>query len=144
MQWNLNIQRELAPNLTAMIALVRSRGVHMIFRADDINMSLPINGATPPYLWPVPLAGQPPTTISPSIGRMDTLQWTNDSYFHGLEVQIEKRMSHGFQVQAGYTWSRAIDGGDGSIASDSFQNSIPFVLLPSQISKGSRRLQYHA
>jgi len=126
MQWNLNIQRELAPNLTAMIAYVGSRGVHMIFRADDINTTLPINGATPPYLWPIPGTG---TTISPAIGRMDTLQWTNDSYFHGLEVQIEKRMSHGLQVQGSYTWSRAIDGGDGSIASDSFVNSIPTLLF---------------
>jgi hypothetical protein len=70
--------------------------------------------------------------ISPSIGRMDTLQWNNDSYFDGLEAQIEKRLSHGFQVQGSYTWSRAIDGGDGSIASDSFMTSIPslFFFLP--------------
>jgi hypothetical protein len=129
MQWNLNIQRELAPNLTASLAYVGSRGVHMIFRADDINTTLPINGSTPPYLWPIPGTG---TQISPSIGRMDTLQWNNDSYFDGLEVQIEKRMSHGLEVQGSYTWSRAIDGGDGSIASDSFVNSIPslFYFLP--------------
>jgi hypothetical protein len=131
MQWNLNIQRELAPNLTASIAYVGSRGVHMIFRADDINSTQPVNGSTPPYLWPIP--SQPPNpTISPDIGRMDTLQWNNDSYFGGMEVQVEKRMSHGFQMQGSYTWSRAIDGGDGSIASDSFQNSIPtlFYFLP--------------
>jgi hypothetical protein len=133
MQWNLNIQRELAPNLTASIAYVGSRGVHMIFRADDINSTQPINGTTPPYLWPMP--PPPPATnptISPLIGRMDTLQWNNDSYFHGMEAQVEKRMSHGFQVQGSYTWSRAIDGGDGSIASDSFISSIPslFYFLP--------------
>ena len=125
MQWNLNIQRELAPNLSAMVAYVGSRGVHMIFRADDINTTLPINGSTPPYLWPAPGTG---TQISPDIGRMDTLQWTNDSYFDGLEVQIERRMTRGFEVQGSYTWSRAIDGGDGSIASDSFVNSIPALL----------------
>ncbi len=133
MQWNMNIQRELASNLTASAAYVGSRGVHMIFRADDINTTQPINGSTPPYLWPMPPAnGTPNPTISPSIGRMDTLQWNNDSYFDGLEMQIEKRMSRGFQVQGSYTWSRAIDGGDGSIASDSFVNSIPslFYFLP--------------
>jgi len=125
MQWNLNIQQELAPNLSAMVAYVGSRGVHMIFRADDINTTLPINGSTPPYLWPAPGTG---TQISPAIGRMDTLQWTNDSYFDGLEVQIERRMKRGLEVQGSYTWSRAIDGGDGSIASDSFVNSIPALL----------------
>jgi Carboxypeptidase regulatory-like domain/TonB-dependent Receptor Plug Domain len=129
MQWNLNVQRELAPNLSAMVAYVGSRGVHMIFRADDINTTLPIHGSTTPYLWPAPGTG---TQISPDIGRMDTLQWNNDSYFDGLEAQVEKRMSHGFQIQGSYTWSRAIDGGDGSIASDSFVNSIPalFYFLP--------------
>ncbi len=125
MEWNLNIQRELAPNLTASVAYVGSRGVHMIFRADDINTTLPINGSKPPYLWPAPGTG---TQLSPNIGRMDTLQWNNDTYFHGLEAQMEKRMSHGLQVQGSYTWSRAIDGGDGSIASDSFVNSIPSLL----------------
>ncbi len=127
MQWNVSIQRELAPNLTAMVAYVGSRGVHMIFRADDINTVMPINGSTPPYIWP--LASSPTAQqISPQIGRMDTLQWNNDSYFHGLEAQLKKTMSHGLQVEGSYTWSRAIDGGDGSIASDSFQSSIPSLL----------------
>jgi carboxypeptidase family protein/TonB-dependent receptor-like protein len=129
MQWNLNVQHELVPNLTAMAAYVGSRGVHMIFRADDINTTLPINGSKPPYLWPAPGTATP---ISPSIGRMDTLQWNNDTYFDGLELQVQKRMSHGLEVGGSYTWSRAIDGGDGSIASDSFLNSIPalFYFLP--------------
>jgi hypothetical protein len=130
MQWNVNIQHELAPNLTAMVAYVGSRGVHQIFRADDINSTPPINGSTPPYLWPVQ---NPPTqvspTISPAIGRMDTLQWNNDSYFDGLELQVQKHMSRGLEVGGSYTWSRAIDGGDGSIASDSFLSSIPGLLF---------------
>jgi hypothetical protein len=130
MQWNLNIQRELVPNLTASVAYVGSRGVHMIFRADDINTTLPTQIAPRTFVWPNPVGSG--TQISPAIGRMDTLQWNNDSYFDGLEVQVEKRMSRGLQVQGSYTWSRAIDGGDGSIASDSFVNSIPslFFFLP--------------
>jgi len=129
MQWNVNIQHEILPNLTAMAAYVGSRGVHQIFRADDINSTQPLNGATPPYLWPVLGTANP---ISPNIGRMDALAWNNDSYFDGLETQIQKHMSHGLEVGGSYTWSRAIDGGDGSIASDSFLNSIPalFYFLP--------------
>jgi len=130
MQWNLNLQRELAPNLTASAAYVGSRGVHMIFRADDINTVLPLQSSKAPFIWPVPVGSG--SQISPAIGRMDTLQWNNDTYFDGLEVQVEKRMSRGLEVQGSYTWSRAIDGGDGSIASDSFVNSIPslFFFLP--------------
>lgn len=132
MQWNVNVQHELAPDLTAMLAYVGSRGVHQIFRADDINSTMPVNGSNPPYLWPVaPQNGSNPV-ISPDIGRMDTLQWNNDSYFDGMEAQVQKHMSHGVEVGGSYTWSRAIDGGDGSIASDAFLNSIPalFYFLP--------------
>jgi len=128
MQWNVSLQRELVPNLTAMAAYVGSRGVHQIFRADDINSTQPINGSNPPYLWPVaPASGSNPP-ISPNIGRMDVLAWNNDSYFDGLETQIQKHMNHGLEIGGSYTWSRAIDGGDGSIASDAFLNSIPALL----------------
>ena len=132
MQWNVSVQHALTQNLTGMLAYVGSRGVHQIFRADDINSSLPMNGSNPPYLWPALPANTPPTLISPQIGRMDTLQWNNDSYFDGMELQVQQHMSHGLELGGSYTWSRAIDGGDGSIASDSFLNSIPalFFFLP--------------
>jgi hypothetical protein len=132
MQWNLAIQRELLPNLTAMIAYVGSRGVHMEFRADDINSTLPVLTSAG-YLFPGETNGVANgTPISPLLGQLDTLQWGNDSFFHGLEVQINKKMSHGFEIGGSYTWSRAIDGSDGAIASDSFLNSIPslFDFLP--------------
>ena len=63
---------------------------------------------------------------------MDTLQWIDSSVYNALEVQLEKRMSHSFQLGGSFTWSRSIDGGDGALASDSFLNSIPalFYFLP--------------
>lgn len=140
MQWNLSVQREILPNLTVMLAYVGSRGVHMEQRADDINTTQPTLTSAG-YLFPGPAptgvtcgAAVTPTTnpiycpLSPNIGQMDTLQWSNDSFFHGMEAQVNKKMSHGFEVGASYTWSRAIDGGDGAIASDSFLNSIPSLL----------------
>ena len=109
MQWNLAIQRELATNLTATIAYVGSRGVHMEFRADDINTSQPTLTSAG-YLFPGSTNGvSNGTVISPLIGQMDTLQWGNDSFFNGMEVQINKKISRGFEVGSSYTWSRAID-----------------------------------
>ncbi|MEE2822089.1 MAG: TonB-dependent receptor, partial [Acidobacteriota bacterium] len=32
-----------------------------------------------------------------------------DSYYHGLQLQLNKRFSKGFQVQASYAWSHSID-----------------------------------
>ena len=129
MQWNLNIQHELLPNLTAMVAYVGSRGVHQAFRADDINTTQPI--VTPAgFLFPGHDAkgNALGTQINPNVGQMDTLQWGNHTFFDGLEAQVTKRMSHGFEIQGSFTWSKAIDSGAGTIASDPFVNSIPSLL----------------
>jgi hypothetical protein len=137
MQWNLNVQRELIPDLTAMVAYVGSRGVHEVFRSGDINTTQPTLTSAG-YLWPTPGGGTCPANpaycqLSPTVGAIDDTSWnTNDTFFDGLEAQIVKRMSRGFEVQASYTWSRAIDAGGGSVNSDSFLNAIPalFYFLP--------------
>jgi hypothetical protein len=137
MQWNLNVQRELIPDLTAMVAYVGSRGVHEVFRSSDINTTQP-RLTSAGYLWPTPGGGTCPANpayckLNPTVGELDDMSWnTNDTFFDGLEVQLVKRMSRGFEVQASYTWSRAIDAGGGSVNSDSFLNAIPtlFYFLP--------------
>ncbi|MGH9354623.1 MAG: carboxypeptidase regulatory-like domain-containing protein [Terriglobia bacterium] len=131
MQWNVSLQRELAPNLTATLAYVGSRGVHQPFRADDANIVIP--SATPQgYEWPcggpiiAGLCSNPGTgtTLNPVTGRMDTLIWSSNSFYDGLELQVTKRMSHGFQIQGSYTWSKSIDEGSASMVGDPFANSI--------------------
>jgi len=129
MQWNLNIQHELLPNFTAMVAYVGSRGVHQAFRADDINTTQPsLTSAGYLFRGHDSTGAALGTPLNPSVGQMDTLQWGNHTFFDGLEVQLSKRMSHGFEVQGSFTWSKAIDGGAGTIASDPFVNSIPSLL----------------
>jgi hypothetical protein len=121
MEWNLNIQRELAPNLSATIAYVGSRGKHMLFRADDANMVLPT--LTPAgYLWPSPSGSG--TVINPLYGRIDYTDWNSSSYYDSLQAQIRKEMKHGFQVQSSFTWSKSIDTGSMGDVGDPFNNSI--------------------
>src|SRR5205085_9813322 len=52
MQWNLNVQREVIPNLTVVLGYVGSRGGHQLFRIDDANIVLPTLTSAG-YLWPV-------------------------------------------------------------------------------------------
>jgi hypothetical protein len=103
--------------------------VHQTFRADDINTTQPTLTSAG-YLWPSPIGSG--TVLSPNVGRMDTMQWINNSFFDALELQLIKRMGHSFQVQGSYTWGRAIDQGAGTVASDAFVSAIPslFYFLP--------------
>ena len=46
------------------------------------------------------------------------------SYYDALELQLAKRMSHGFQMQGTYTWGKSIDTSSATLAGDAFGNSI--------------------
>jgi hypothetical protein len=121
MQWNLNVQRQLATDLTAIVGYVGSRGVHQPFRTDDANIVIPT--LTPSgYLWPTPIGSGTP--INPNAGAIRFLNWRGDSYYDAFEAGVTKRMSHSFQMQGSYTWSRSIDTSSGVIAGDTLANAI--------------------
>ncbi len=120
MHWNLNIQQELAPRLTAMIAYVGSRGVHQPGSHEDLDTVLPTLTSRG-YLYPDPGTA---TRINENFGRIGGVLWNQDSYYHALEVRITKAMSHNVQIQGAYTWSKSIDTGSTSIGTDAFGNSL--------------------
>jgi Carboxypeptidase regulatory-like domain/TonB-dependent Receptor Plug Domain/TonB dependent receptor len=144
-QWNLNVQYQLTPNLAAMVAYVGSRGVHQPFRVDDANLTIPTKTSAG-YLWPQidvlgntfipgvcnqldPNGSDPaqcvgPNPINPNFGSVRGMFYQGRSYFNALELQLAKRMSHGFQVQGTYTWSKSIDTSSATLAGDAFGNSI--------------------
>ena len=132
-QWNLNLQYQLTPNVAAMVAYVGSRGVHQPYRVDDANMTLPTMTSAG-YLWPQvdvngnlttgPNAGNPPNTINPNFGSIHGMFYQGRSYFDALEMQVAKRMSHGFQAQGTFTWGKSIDTSSATVAGDAFGNSI--------------------
>jgi hypothetical protein len=55
MQWNLNLQRELAPSLSMVVGFAGSHGVHQALRVDDANIVFPAALTSAGYLWPNPI-----------------------------------------------------------------------------------------
>jgi hypothetical protein len=121
MHWNLNLQREVLPGLTAMVAYVGSRGVHQPTPFEDIDAVLPT--LTPQgYLYPSPAGSG--TKLNPNFGRIGAVLWKGSSTYHALETKVVKTMTHGFQVQGSYTWSKSIDTGSTSVGTDAFSNAL--------------------
>jgi hypothetical protein len=121
MQWNLNVQRELAPNLTALVGYVGSRGVHLPARSDDVDIVLPTR--TPQgYLFPTPVGNG--TTLNPNFGSIRAVFYEASSFYNALEVGVEKRMSHGVQLQGSFTWGKGIDTSSATQGGDQFSNGI--------------------
>jgi hypothetical protein len=120
-QWNLNVQYQLTPSVAALVAYVGSRGVHQPFRVDDADMALPMKTSAG-YLWSA--AGDAATRINTNYGSIRGMFYQGRSYYDALELQLAKRMSHGFQVQGTYTWGKSIDTSSATLAGDAFGNSI--------------------
>jgi hypothetical protein len=127
MQWNFGIQREIMPNLAASIGYVGSHGVRGITQTDDSDIVMPIALTPLGYLWPSPAgSGQ---RINPNVGREPTVLFRNSSIYHGMELQVTKRMSRGIQIQGSYTWSKSIDTASGGTVGDNYVNGISSLFI---------------
>lgn len=120
MQWNLNVQRQLTPTLTALVGYVGSRGVHQPFRADDVNVVLPTSTSAGD-IWPVPITSG--NQIN-SNGDVRGLMWAGGSDYHALQVGVTKAMSHGFRAQGSFTFAKSIDTSSATLVGDAFGNSV--------------------
>jgi hypothetical protein len=58
--------------------------------------------------------------INPNVGEIQSTIWQSQSWYNSLQVEVEKRMSHGFQVQGSFTWGKTEDTSSGSFAGDNF------------------------
>jgi hypothetical protein len=132
-QWNLNVQYQLTSSLAAMAAYVGSRGVHQPFRVDEANLAIPTKTSAG-YVWPFDPTGDPndPNSnygapldpINGHFGSIRGMFYQGRSYFNALELQLAKRMSHGFQMQGTFTWGKSTDTSSATLAGDAFGNSI--------------------
>jgi hypothetical protein len=151
-QYNLNIQRQITPTLSILIGYTGSRALHNPFQADTINTVIPTKDPSGFYYWPTTYTATLPTTAaapgggiygdathpcpSPGVSQncnllntttangMFLTAWQARSWYNAMQIKLDKRMSHGFQLQAAYTWSKSMDDSSGSTAGDTFQLDI--------------------
>lgn len=105
-QWNLSAQRELFAGLTATVAYVGSRGVHLPTsgnRNTSANFTLLPDGEKQ---FPV---GVRNPLRNPAFGLIRQTTHSGDSYYHGLQLNVERRFARDLQLQVAYTFSKSID-----------------------------------
>jgi len=120
MQWNLSVARELSSTLALTVGYVGSRGVHLPYRVDNIDMVLPTLNPTG-YVFPPTATSQ---TLNSNFGRIDSTLWQANSFYHALQADLTKRVSHGIELHAAYTWGKSIDTLSATEADDSFPNGL--------------------
>jgi hypothetical protein len=128
-QTELSIEHEVFRNFTLSAVYMGNRGMRMpLFR--DTNLFAPTQTAAYSVCGS-PQAGSSTTCANPltsftvpfftgtrpntNYGYMTAAESVVNTWYHGLVIQAKKRFSRGFQMQAGFTWSKALDNDQNSI-----------------------------
>ncbi|MBI4483405.1 MAG: TonB-dependent receptor [Acidobacteria bacterium] len=109
-RWSLTLQRELGSDWVVSAGYTGSRALHLWTQGlPNINRweGWPENPKGPKFFPPGGRA------INPNFGEVRIQSSNANSWFQGLAVGAQKRMSRGLQVQLAYNLSKAIDQGSG-------------------------------
>ncbi len=131
-QWNLQIQQELAKDLIATVGYIGSAGSHLRSGIENVNNMSASNFSRGDALVNYDLASNsvksPYTGFNgnvqqalrpfPQYGFIATdccLQNVGHSSYEALILSLERRFSHGLNLQASYTWSKDITNADSAL-----------------------------
>jgi hypothetical protein len=135
-QYDLILEREIMPNTVASISYIGSKGKQMPDFIDKNLAALP----TVTNTWSVldgPYAGKTFTLPeyagarpNANFGRITYVSSLVESEYDAFVAQINRRMTHGLQFQANYTYAKSYDNGQSSQTFTTGNN----VLNPSNLS----------
>jgi len=112
-QFNANLQHEFGGGFIATVAYVGSRGVRLFYQ-NEINPPLLTPGSTPQNPVFTDALGNMNPRINPNFSNVDVLMPGAHSNYNALQASLDKRFTHGLQVQAFYTFSKCIDDSSAS------------------------------
>ena len=126
--WSLKVQQELSRNTVLNVGYVGSHGYHEIIGIDANEPFPTICPASPcpatyPSTFPGALANTPipagsyyipfkTPRANPTLANTWTWFSQGISNYNALQVDVNRRFSHGVSFRGVYTWSKALDDGD--------------------------------
>jgi hypothetical protein len=131
-QWNLSIQRQLAPDTTLTVSYVGSHAVHVpqgIEDADQVPLSQVTVSPDGHLMFPIPAGStfkqqvKNIQRINPNFSRIVATVWRDYSKYNALQVNLSKRLSHGFAIQGAYTYSKNTDQGSATFSDNEYLNT---------------------
>ncbi len=124
MQWSFAIEHQIGNTLHLRVQYVGTRAVNQPYTTQVNGYQTICPGCFAPFSYGGP--------TDPRFGTVTQLNTGANSHYSGLQTTFEKRLGHGFQIQANYTWSHCIDtvsnGGFLSFAAGGILSPIPGAL----------------
>jgi hypothetical protein len=108
-QYNFNVQREIAASTVLTVGYVGSHGVHLL---TQYEMNPPTPTITPDGVYHFTSAtGVPNPRLNPNLSYFPVLQPITTSEYNSLQAILNRRFSRSVQAQVAYTYSKCIDDG---------------------------------
>jgi hypothetical protein len=101
MQWSLAVERQVGNAFNLRAQYVGTRAVNQPYETQANGYQTVCDGCFAPFPY-----GQPK---DPRFGPVTQLSTGANSHYNGLQLTADKRLGHGVQIQANYTWSRCMD-----------------------------------
>jgi len=123
LNWTFHIEQQIASGTSLRVGYVGSHGYHEMLSV-DANEPFPSRLADGTIYYP---AGAP--LANPNL--TNTTTWFSEgiSSYNALQMDVTRRLSHGFQIRGAYTWSKSLD--DGTALNSSVSVNAPgFVMFP--------------
>lgn len=121
-QWNLTVEREVAPNTTVRLSYVGQGAWHLPITI-DLNQ---IPASTTPYN-PVNGWADPRSPYQNFAMLMYAISSGNANYESGL-AEVEHKTGHGLSFLGSYTWAKNISNAQGSNAPTTFAGEEPYAV----------------
>jgi len=137
-QFSLNAQVELRKDWLLEVGYVGTRGTHLqrfrsLNQALDASPENPVNGIRSNTLANIGLR-VPVPGIRPDA--LQEIESEGSSWYNGLEISLAKRLSHGLQFLASYTFSKILDTDGSDINSTSSGNALTLETRTLPVSGG--------
>ncbi|HEY1758394.1 MAG TPA: carboxypeptidase-like regulatory domain-containing protein [Bryobacteraceae bacterium] len=100
-QWSSALERQLGNTVSLRAQYVGTRAVNQPYTTQANGYQTVCAGCFAPFPY-----GQP---VDPRFGAVTQLSTGANSHYNGLQLTAQKRMGHGLQLQANYTWSHCMD-----------------------------------
>jgi hypothetical protein len=101
MQWSFGLEHQAGNTLLLRAQDVGTRAVNQPYETQVNGYQTVCQGCFAPFPYGAP--------ADPRFGAVTQLNTGANSHYNGLQLTAEKRLGHGFQLQANYVWSRCMD-----------------------------------
>ena len=101
MQWSFGLEHQAGNTLLLRAQYVGTRAVNQPYETQVNGYQTVCQGCFAPFPYGAP--------ADPRFGAVTQLNTGANSHYNGLQLTAEKRLGHGFQLQANYVWSRCMD-----------------------------------